>query len=83
MSTPRDGSQRKDTHHGGDRIPGCGRDVDETLPSPLDHARDAAGAGKTTLVNHILQGSHGKKIAVIENEYGWAHYTTSSPWATR
>jgi G3E family GTPase len=28
------------------------------------------GAGKTTLVNHILKGNHGKKIAVIENEYG-------------
>eukprot|EP00775_Hariotina_reticulata_P009293 gene9293-9458_t len=28
------------------------------------------GAGKTTLVNHILQGAHGKKIAVIENEFG-------------
>ena len=29
-----------------------------------------SGSGKTTLVNHILQGKHGKKIAVIENEYG-------------
>jgi len=29
------------------------------------------GAGKTTLVNHILQGKkHGMKIAVIENEFG-------------
>eukprot|EP00798_Chlamydomonas_sp_ICE-L_P022944 gene22944-30124_t len=28
------------------------------------------GAGKTTLVNHILTGNHGKKIAVIENEFG-------------
>jgi tRNA A37 threonylcarbamoyladenosine biosynthesis protein TsaE len=28
------------------------------------------GAGKTTLVNHILKGNHGKKIAVIENEFG-------------
>lgn len=28
------------------------------------------GAGKTTLVNHILTGKHGKKIAVIENEFG-------------
>ena len=26
------------------------------------------GAGKTTLVNHILSGDHGLKIAVIENE---------------
>lgn len=28
------------------------------------------GAGKTTLVNYILQEKHGKKIAVIENEFG-------------
>lgn len=28
------------------------------------------GAGKTTLVNHILTADHGKRIAVIENEFG-------------
>ncbi|QYM78249.1 GTP-binding protein [Horticoccus luteus] len=28
------------------------------------------GAGKTTLLNRILTGQHGKKIAVIENEFG-------------
>ncbi|KAI3439001.1 hypothetical protein D9Q98_001413 [Chlorella vulgaris] len=28
------------------------------------------GAGKTTLINHILTGDHGLKIAIIENEYG-------------
>lgn len=30
------------------------------------------GAGKTTLVNRILQGTHGKRVAVIENEFGEA-----------
>ena len=28
------------------------------------------GSGKTTLLNRILSEEHGKKIAVIENEYG-------------
>lgn len=28
------------------------------------------GSGKTTLVNHILTEKHGKKLAVVENEYG-------------
>src|SRR6476661_8543485 len=27
-------------------------------------------AGKTTLLNHILTAQHGKRIAVIENEFG-------------
>jgi len=28
------------------------------------------GSGKTTLLNHILTATHGRKIAIIENEYG-------------
>jgi len=28
------------------------------------------GSGKTTLLNHILRATHGKRIAVIENEFG-------------
>ena len=30
------------------------------------------GSGKTTLVNRILAGTHGKRVAVIENEFGEA-----------
>lgn len=28
------------------------------------------GSGKTTLLNRILSGNHGKRIAIIENEFG-------------
>ena len=28
------------------------------------------GSGKTTLLNHLLTATHGKKLAVIENEFG-------------
>tara|TARA_A100001015_G_scaffold310162_1_gene410983 strand:- start:176 stop:352 length:177 start_codon:yes stop_codon:yes gene_type:complete len=28
------------------------------------------GSGKTTLLNRILKENHGKKLAVIENEFG-------------
>ena len=28
------------------------------------------GSGKTTLLNRILTENHGKRIAVIENEFG-------------
>ena len=28
------------------------------------------GSGKTTLVNHVLNGNHGYKVAVILNEFG-------------
>merc|ERR1711912_194457 len=28
------------------------------------------GSGKTTLLNYILEKNHGKRIAVIENEFG-------------
>jgi ABC-type lipoprotein export system ATPase subunit len=28
------------------------------------------GSGKTTLLNRILKEDHGRKIAVVENEFG-------------
>jgi G3E family GTPase len=39
-------------------------------PVPVTVLTGFLGAGKTTLVNHILTARHGKRIAVIENEFG-------------
>eukprot|EP00239_Pterosperma_sp_CCMP1384_P006762 CAMPEP_0197854068 /NCGR_PEP_ID=MMETSP1438-20131217/23982_1 /TAXON_ID=1461541 /ORGANISM="Pterosperma sp., Strain CCMP1384" /LENGTH=442 /DNA_ID=CAMNT_0043468703 /DNA_START=108 /DNA_END=1433 /DNA_ORIENTATION=+ len=48
-------------------------DVDEPTEAdklPVTIVTGFLGAGKTTLVNHILQGKHGMRIAIIENEFG-------------
>ena len=45
-------------------------DVTDAEKTPVTIVTGFLGAGKTTLVNHILKGDHGKLIAVIENEFG-------------
>ena len=45
-------------------------DVMDAEKLPVTIITGFLGAGKTTLVNHILKGDHGKLIAVIENEFG-------------
>lgn len=42
----------------------------DAMKTPVTIVTGFLGAGKTTLVNHILRGSHGLQIAVIENEFG-------------
>ncbi|KAH8729040.1 CobW/HypB/UreG, nucleotide-binding domain-containing protein [Phaeosphaeriaceae sp. PMI808] len=55
-----------------EEIPNLVTNVNDTTPSkvPITIVTGYLGAGKTTLLNYILTEQHGKKIAVILNEFG-------------
>jgi len=40
------------------------------VPIPVTVVGGFLGAGKTTLINHILSGDHGLKVAVLVNDFG-------------
>ncbi|HEX2219640.1 MAG TPA: GTP-binding protein [Gemmatimonadales bacterium] len=48
-------------------------------PVPVTIVGGYLGAGKTTLVNHLLEQAGGRRVAVIVNDFGQVPYARSQP----
>ena len=44
--------------------------LNHTTPLPVTILTGFLGAGKTTLINYLLEHNQGERIAIIENEFG-------------
>jgi polynucleotide 5'-kinase involved in rRNA processing len=66
-----------------ERVPDlvAGSNSATTSKVPITIVTGYLGAGKTTLLNYILTEQHGKKIAVILNEFGDCKYALELPKA--
>merc|ERR1719502_2264271 len=52
-------------------------EVEDKDKMPVTVVTGFLGAGKTTLINHILKEKHGVRVCVIENEFGAVDIDTS------
>lgn len=50
--------------------PDPGAQVNHPAPLPVVLLGGCLGAGKTTLVNHLLRGADGRRLAVLVNDFG-------------
>jgi predicted AAA+ superfamily ATPase len=64
-----------------EEVPNLVASLDDTAIGkvPITIVTGYLGAGKTTLLNYILTEQHGKKIAVILNEFGDCKYLRYEP----